>query len=260
MGMAAGALAVVAVADVAASPAARVLVNGGAMMDGNAFKAATIPAMRAFYGECRRVALVLHASHPPDRDRMERRLQAAFAAIDPAIHAESLHRHDAAGALELLRAADGIFIGGGDTFVLLKTLQETGQLGVIRERVLAGVPTGGSSAGANVMGPVIGTTNDFPVADVATREALAVFPALINPHHPKADAGQDFASREWKLRNYLRWNPDERVLALGDAATAVLKDGEVTLMLGPAWLYRSASESRVLVEGEVVPELATGAR
>jgi dipeptidase E len=236
------------------SPSARVLVNGGAMMDGNVFKAATLPAMRAFYPATGHVALILHASHPEDRDRMEARLQAAFRDVAAGLTAESVHQHDEAGALALLRRADAVFIGGGDTFMLLRVLRETGQLDVLRERILAGVPVGGSSAGANVLGLVIGGTNDFPVTDVPTRESIAAFPAVINPHHPLATAA-DFGGREWKIRNYLRWNPAEVILGLGDAATAVLRDGQVTLELGPAWLYVPGKETRWLETGDRIPEL-----
>lgn len=138
--------------------------------------------------------------------------------------------------MELLREVDAIFIGGGDTFALLRDLRSTGQLEVIQKQALAGIPVGGTSAGANVLGPVIGTINDFPVNDIPTRDALSLFPALINPHHPKPEDEQGYASREWKINNYRCWNPGEPVLALGDRSIAVLKKGKVSLPLGPAWM------------------------
>ena len=232
---------------------AKILVCGGAMMNGNHFADSVIPAMTDHYGKSKHVALVLHANLPDDRDKMERRLQEAFAHIGVP-QATSLHQLDPSTALQLLRDVDAIFIGGGDTFALLRELTETGQLEVIQKQALKGIPTGGTSAGANVQGPVIGTTNDFPVTDIATRNALSLFPALINPHHPQPEDEQRFASREWKLHNYRRWNPDEVILALGDRSIAILKDGKVTLPLGPAWLY-NAKEARYLVSGDAIPEL-----
>lgn len=234
-----------------------VLVCGGTMMNGDHFADSVLAVMRQHYAGCRRVALVLHASHPADRDRMEARLQRAFAhAGVPA--AESLHRRDDAGARELLRTADGIFVGGGETFVLLGELHRTGQLALLRERTRAGVPFGGVSAGANVAGRIIGTTNDFPVADVPSRGALALLPATINPHHPLPEQKADYDARVAKIKGYLRFNPAEVVLALGNASIVRLSGGVASLAAGRGWLYR-AGEMRELVIGEAVPALLPGA-
>lgn len=235
----------------AASPS--VLVCGGSMMNGNHFADSTLAAMRAHYAGCKKIALVLHASHPSERDRMEKRLQEAFKHLTGA-GAESLHRRDAAGALALLDEADGIFIGGGETFVLLGELHRTGQLGKIRQRVAAGVPYGGSSAGANVGGLLIGTTNDFPVAEIPTRTALGIFPAVINPHHPGPDPKADYEGRAGKIKIYLQFNPTETVLGLANASIARLHEGRVTLETGLGWVYRAGSV-RALKPGDEIPEL-----
>jgi dipeptidase E len=245
--------AVHATPELLTSADAKILVCGGAMMNGNHFADSVIPAMTDFYAGTQHVALVLHASVPADRDKMEVRLKEAFAHIGVP-YATSLHQLDGGGAITLLKEADAIFIGGGDTFALLRELRMTGQLAVIQEQALAGIPVGGTSAGANVLGPVIGTTNDFPVTDVPSRDALSLFPALINPHHPKPEDEAGYKSREWKIHNYRRWNPGEVVLGLGDRAIAVLRNGKVTLPLGPAWLYAS-EESRALDSGDDIPEL-----
>ncbi len=239
------------------SPQASVLVSGGSMMNGDRFADSTKPAMREHYAGRAKVALVLHASHPADRDRMEARLAKAFADIGvPA--AESLHRRDAAGARRLLETeADAIFVGGGETFVLLGELVRTGQLDVIRARVLAGIPYGGASAGANVAGLIIGTTNDFPVADIPSRDALALLPATINPHHPTPEAKADYEARVGKIKIYLQFNPTETVLALANASMVRLHRGEAKLVTGRAWIYR-AGINRELGLGERVPELVAG--
>ncbi len=237
------------------SPQASVLVCGGSMMNGNHFADSVLPVMREHYARCRSVALVLHASHPDERDRMEARLQEAFAHIGVP-KAESLHRRTEAGARELLQTSDAIFVGGGETFVLVRELARTGQMELIRRRVLAGVPYGGSSAGANVAGLIIGTTNDFPVTDVPSRDALALLPATINPHHPAPDTKADFESRGGKIKIYLRFNPEEIVLGLGNASIVRLHQGRATLAAGQGWMYRAAAAPRDLIVGAVIPELS----
>lgn len=235
-----------------ASPS--VLVCGGSMMNGDRFADSVLPAMRAHYAGVKKLALVLHATVPADRDRMEARLKTAFAHLG-GIEAESLHRLDAAGRRALLERADGIFVGGGETFVLLAELYRTGERELIRRRVAAGVPYGGASAGANVAGLIIGTTNDFPVEEIPSRAALGIFPATINPHHPLPEAKAEFDGRAGKIRYYLRFNPTEIVLALGNASVARLHDGRVTLETGHGWLY-SASGVRALNPGDQIPELS----
>lgn len=234
------------------SAKASVLVSGGSMMNGDHFADSVLATMREHYQGCRHVALVLHASHPDDRDRMEARLRAAFADVG-VTRAESLHRYDDAGAHRLLARADGIFVGGGETFVLLRELTRTGQLEQIRERVLGGVPYGGSSAGANVAGLIIGTTNDFPVTDIPSRDALALLPFTINPHHPLPSAKTEYDARLGKIKIYLRFNPDETVLALGNASIVRLHAGQATLVVGTAWIYGSG-EVRQLKSQERIPE------
>jgi dipeptidase E len=231
-----------------------VLVSGGSMMNGDHFADSTRAAMREHFQGCSLVALVLHGSHPDDRDRMEARLRSAFEHVGVAT-AESLHRHDVAGAAALLRRADAIFVGGGETFVVLRELTRTGQLEVIRERVRAGVRFGGVSAGANVAGLLIGTTNDFPVADVPSRDALGFLPVTINPHHPLPDAKADYDARAGKLKGYLRFNPEETVLALGNASIVRWHEGRARLVIGSAWIYRK-TEVRALELGAEIPELA----
>jgi dipeptidase E len=223
------------------------------MMNGDHFADSTLALMREHYAGCKRIALVLDATAPAERDHMEQRLQAAFAHLNGA-RSESLHHLDVAGQRALLEKADGIFVGGGETFVLLAALYRTGQLTLIRARVAAGVPYGGSSAGANVAGLRIGTTNDFPTADIPSRESLGLFPAVINPHHPRPALAADFKGRADKIAGYLKFNPTETVLGLGNTSIARLHDGRVTLAVGEGWLYR-ADRVRVLQPGDEMVEL-----
>jgi dipeptidase E len=237
----------------AAAPEPSVLVCGGAMMNGDQFSDSVLPVLRQHYAGVKQIVLVLHATLPAERDRMELLLQRAFAHLG-GIPAESLHRYDPAGQRALLERADGIFVGGGETFVLLAELYRTGQLELIRTRVRAGVPYIGTSAGANVAGLRIGTTNDFPVTDIPTRTSLGIFPAVINPHHPLPEAKGEFNGRAGKIKIYLQFNPAETVLALGNASIARLHAGRVTVEAGHCWLYQQGG-GRALLPGDGVPEL-----
>ena len=80
--------------------------------------------------------------------------------------------------------AEAVFTGGGNTFRLLKTLQDAGLLAILRQRALAGMPYLGSSAGTNIAAPTIRTTNDMPIVEPASFAALGLVPFQINPHYP----------------------------------------------------------------------------
>jgi dipeptidase E len=250
-------ITVVTTASFAAEASPSVMLSGGTMMNGDHFADSNSPALREHFAGCRHVALVLHATLPADRDRMEQRLQKAFAHLVGA-QAESLHHLDAAGQRRLLETADGIFVGGGETFVLLGELYRLEQLTLIRARVAAGVPFLGTSAGSNVAGSLIGTTNDFPVAEIPSRQALGIFPAVINPHHP-LPGEPEFKGRANKIGFYLKFNPTDRVLGIGNTSLVRLHDRVVKVVAGTAWLYR-AGGVRELHAGDTVPELFEPAR
>jgi dipeptidase E len=230
------------------SPRASVMINGGTMMNGDHFRDIVLPSMKKHFSGCKRIALVLWASHPDDYGRMEKRLQSAFADLGGGAAAISLHHFDDKGARKFLGEADGIFVGGGETFVLLAELHRTGQLDIIRERVARdGVPYLGVSAGSNITGLVVGTTNDFPVRDIPARAALGLLPVTINPHHPDADDSAAFDGRSGKIRAYLRFNQDETVLALGNTAMIRLHDSVCAVEVGPVWVYRVGQVSECAV-------------
>lgn len=238
-----------AAATPAAAAAGTVFLLGGNALKGAVFAEALRPALReSFHGRAR-VALLLDAVHPEGHEAMEARLVAAFR--DLGASAESLHRLDPAAKRARLAEADGVFVVGGETFVLLAALHREGLLEVIRSRVRAGVPFAGSSAGANVAGLVIGTTNDFPVTEIPSRAALGLVPVTVNPHHPAPSAAEEFRVRAGKIRGYLRFNPGESVLGLGDASMARWRDGELRLEAGFARLYRLNVETD-LRPGETV--------
>jgi peptidase E len=106
--------------------------------------------------------------------------------------------------LETLRRAGALFMGGGNTYALLKRLAASGLLPAIRERVSGGMPYMGASAGSNVAGPNILTTNDWNVVALDRFEALGLVPFNINPHYRETDpAMAPFSeTRDDRIREY----------------------------------------------------------
>jgi len=116
--------------------------------------------------------------------------EAYFRAIDerllgtaPAISRELVHIRWNSDWRDALDRIDAILVGGGNTYVLLKRLSESGLLDVLRERVRKGLPYIGASAGSNVAGPNILTTNDWNVVGLTRFKSLDLVPFNINPHY-----------------------------------------------------------------------------
>lgn len=117
--------------------------------------------------------------------------------------------HDAADPVSAVENADGIFVGGGNSFRLLKTLYDLKLVSAIRTAVQErGVPYMGSSAGTNMACPTIRTTNDMPILEPPSFVGLNLIPFQINPHFLDADPGSIHKgeTREQRLAEYLEEN------------------------------------------------------
>ena len=161
-------------------------------------------------------------------------------------------RHD---PLATLAAAGAVFMGGGNTYALLKRLRETGLLDAIRDRVGAGMPYVGASAGSNVAGPTILTTNDWNVVALDRFDALGLVGFNINPHYKEADPAMAAFSetRDDRIREYHVVNPNP-VVGLEEGALVSVVDGTSTAH-GTARikLFRRAAEPAWFSAGDRLP-------
>ena len=196
-----------------------------------------------FLGGLRRVALVSAASLYDEAGYFER--LRAFLSPPPPEDAglELLHLRWNDRPLETLAGAEALFMGGVNTYVLLKRLREVGLLPAIRQRVLAGMPYLGASAGANVAGPTILTTNDWNVVALDRFDALGLVSFNINPHYKETDPAMAPGSetRDDRIREYHVVNANP-VVGLEEGAVACVEDGIVTA--------RGTARSKVFRRGQ----------
>jgi dipeptidase E len=161
------------------------------------------------------------------------------------------------GRTSSLDDAEAIFVGGGNTFRLLRALQTTGHLDEIRARVAAGVPYLGASAGINIAAPTIRTTNDMPIVQPANFDALGFVPFQINPHFVDADASSRHMgeTREDRLREYLEEN-ETPVVGLREGAW-LRREGASLRLEGRngARLFRRGAEAENLSPGTTLDHL-----
>lgn len=167
--------------------------------------------------------LIPFASVDLPYDDVEANVAAAFARFGLSVR--GIHR--STDPVEAIRKASGIVIAGGNTFLLLKQIYETGLFQPIRERVASGVPYIGWSAGANVACPTIRTTNDMAVVAPPSVEGFGFVPFQINPHFIAGKPeGYHLQDREEKLREFLLLNPGQSVVALPEGSALLCNDAD----------------------------------
>ncbi len=137
----------------------------------------------------------------------------------------SIHHHP--NPKEAVLAAEAVAVGGGNTFQLLATLQKLELMEIMKDKVSGGMPYVGWSAGSNIAGPTICTSNDMPIIEPISFVALNFVPFQINPHYTeKVIPNHGGESRQDRLREYVELNPKSEVLCMPEGTWFELKNNQ----------------------------------
>ena len=230
----------------------RVLLISNSTLYGSGYLDHAEAEIRSFLGDVKRVLFVPFALY--DRDKYSETAQKRFQKMGY----ELSPVHTAANPTAAVNEAESIFIGGGNTFRLLKALYDFDLLGPIREQVQAGMPYIGSSAGSNVAGPTIRTTNDMPIVEPPSFDALGLVPFQINPHYldPDPNSRHMGETREERLLQFLEDN-DTPVVGLREGAILRIEHGETSLRgSSGARIFRKGSEPVEILPGSLLQNLS----
>src|SRR5690554_2570799 len=169
-------------------------------------------------------------------EEYEKKVNERFAEIGH--HVTSIHRF--INPVDAIENADAIVVGGGNTWQLVKMLQEKGLMKVIRKKVKMGTPYIGWSAGSNIACPTLKTDNDMPITEPLKFKTLKLVPFQINPHylddHPANHGGE---TREMRINEFIEVNQDVHVVGLRES-TMLLREGDELALIGnrPARLFK----------------------
>jgi len=152
---------------------------------------------------------------------------------------------------EQLEICDGIFTGGGNTFLLLNKLYEFNLIEDLRYKINSGIPYLGTSAGTNICGLSIGTTNDMPIIHVRSFEALGIIDLNINPHYIDQIEGIEHMgeSRETRINEFHNLN-DQLVIGL--------REGSSLSVMGNDIILTGTKKAVIFKKGNKLFEIETG--
>lgn len=223
----------------------RLLLLSNSTLPGTPYLQWAKPEIGKFLGETKTLLFVPYAavgfSYDHYADMVRKGLDGT------GIEVTSIHEHE--DKVAAMKSAEAIAVGGGNTFQLLKMLQEQKLIEALRTVVPAGTPYIGWSAGSNVCGPSIRTTNDMPIAQPESFEAIDLFPLQLNPHYTeKTIVGHGGESRKQRLKEYTAIN-DIPVICLPEGTAVMVENGNYELIGNDAGLILSKDSERIIEPG-----------
>jgi dipeptidase E len=223
----------------------RILLISNSTLYGSGYLDHAENEIRDFLGDISRVLFVPYALY--DRDAYSSMARDRFKAMGYEL--DSIHT--ASDAKEAVNNAEAIFIGGGNTFRLLKSLYDSDLIDSIRRRVAEGMPYVGSSAGSNVAGPTIRTTKDMPIVEPPSFDALGLVSFQISPHFldPDPNSTHMGETQEERILQFLEEN---------DATVMGLREGAMVRSEFGSYLLKGSSGARVFRRGHEPIEVKSG--
>jgi len=223
----------------------RILIISNSTVHGRGYLDHAEEELKKFLGNAKTVLFFPFALH--DRDSYAAKASARFSAMG----FTTISAHSALDPHRAVAETDAIFIGGGNTFRLLKALQDLELIEPIRRRVREGAPYIGSSAGSNVAGPTIKTTKDMPIVQPRSFDSLGLVPFQISPHFQDPDPNSTHMG-ETQEERIIQFHEENQtpVLGMREGAWVLAETGRVVL--------GGTRGARIFRRGETPVEKSTG--
>ncbi|WP_089054943.1 dipeptidase PepE [Flavobacterium oncorhynchi] len=206
-----------------------------------------LPTLQIHFKNCKSILFIPYArpggiSH----DEYTQKAAQAFASIN--IKLQGIHEFESPESA--LKNAEGIFTGGGNTFLLVTQLYKNNIMQLLSETVKNGTPYLGTSAGSNICGLSMQTTNDMPIIYPPSFQTLGLIPFNLNPHYldPDLNSKHMGETRETRIKEFHAFNSIP-VLGLREGSWLEVKGEKITL--------KGSLQARLFLQNETPTELET---
>ena len=218
------------------------LIASTSTLHGGNYLEYLLPELQLHFAQCKTILFVPYArpggiSH----DDYTLKVKTFFALLNKEVR--GLHEFN--NPTEAIQKADGIFTGGGNTFLLVTQLHQNNQMQTLKKAIENGTPYLGTSAGSNICGLTMQTTNDMPIIYPPSFETLGAIPFNLNPHYLDADLQSKHMgeTRETRIKEFHQFN-SQPVIRLREGSWLDVK-GEQIILKGSlsARLFRQNQET-----------------
>lgn len=224
------------------------LVASTSTIHGGSYLEYILPTLKEHFKDVKEVVFIPYARPSGiSHDVYTEKAQEAFSKIG--IQLKGLHTFN--NPQKALQEAEGIFTGGGNTFLLVKMLYEQEVLQALRDAINSGTPYLGTSAGSNICGQTMRTTNDMPIVYPPSFDTIGALPFNINPHYldPDINSTHMGETRETRINEFHSQN-----------ATPVvgLREGSWLEVKGNTIMLRGELDARIFEQNKDAEEVPTG--
>ncbi|MNK07010.1 Peptidase E [compost metagenome] len=225
----------------------KLIIASTSTLHGGGYLEYLLPTLAIHFKNCSSLLFIPYArpggiSH----DDYTKKVTETFASIN--ITVKGIHEFE--NPVTAVENAEAIFTGGGNTFLLVSQLYKTGVLAAVQKAVNNGTPYLGSSAGSNICGMTMQTTNDMPIIYPPSFDTLALVPFNLNPHYLDPIEGSTHMgeTRETRIKEFHQFNAQP---VLG------LREGSWLQVLGDSVILKGALQARLFLQGKEPQELET---
>ena len=225
----------------------KIIIASTSTLHGGDYLDYLLPELRIHFQDCKTILFIPYARpRGISHEEYTQKVTLAFAKIN--ITVKGVHEFDDAAAA--IQNAEGIFTGGGNTFVLVSQLYKNKIMNVLAETVKKGIPYLGTSAGSNICGLTIQTTNDMPIVYLPSFQTLGLIPFNLNPHYLDADLQSKHMgeTRETRIEEFHAFNSvpvlglregswlevkGEKIILKGNLSARLFRQNQISIEIEP---------------------------